>query len=744
MNQENDQHAGAEFELAGGTKLRVTPLTGGMIRFSAVRTRSSGEPLLNRYHFLKEDWPALNWKQELRDNQAVLKIGNMTLNIDLQSGAIQVSGSQTLTIRPDFREPGFSMTIGLDAKERLFGLGDENREGIMKRGRKATIWAQNVKSYIPVPFLLSSRGWALLINTTFRHEFDLGKTESDKLVISAAEGPFDFYLFFAGSMPGLIDLYTQLSGRPVMLPKYAFGYMFICNEENNARAMLDDARNFRLSGIPCDSIGLEPDWMEKHYDFSVDKKWHPTKFYIPYWIRDMRPHHPITFFGALHRLGFRLSLWLCCDYDLLWEEEKRAAATRKTEWDEDSAIADTHFESAIRLDRQTVAGQSWFEHLKQFVHQGVSAFKLDGANFIMEHPDRLWADQYKDSEVHNLLPLVYGRQMSRGYADYTGERAMINIPMGYAGIQHYCATWAGDTGGGAKPLVSMLNLGFCGISSTSCDIEVTNIQSIHFGFLQAWPQQNNGNYWQQPWFMGQELEEAVRFYSRLRSRLFPYLYSFAHVAAKTGLPLMRALALVWPDTDAYDDVINQYMLGDALLVSAFSDQIVLPEGEWFDFWTEEKLSGSRSMPYHPPVGRGGGLFVRAGSVIPMQDWAPSLEQSHPDCLDLHVYPGGSCRMDLFEDDGKTYRYQNGEIAVTPIELDLTDDAKHKLTLGRRTGSYEGMEPATGFKVIIHTAAQPFVEGPSGSVPVSADGENRWSFAVPAGLHAECDLIYIWS
>ena len=91
--------------------------------------------------------------------------------------------------------------------------------------------------------------------------------------------------------------------------------------------------------------------------------------------------------------------------------------------------------------------------------------------------------------------------MARGFEGHTQRRAMIYSAGGYAGVQQFVATWAGDTGGGAKPLASMLNLAFSGHSNHSCDMDVTDVQGLHFGFLQTWAQQNNWDYWYQPWYL---------------------------------------------------------------------------------------------------------------------------------------------------------------------------------------------------------------------------------------------------
>ena len=111
--------------------------------------------------------------------------------------------------------------------------------------------------------------------------------------------------------------------------------------------------------------------------------------------------------------------------------------------------------------------------MKKFVDDGASAFKLDGANQICFHPDRKWKNGMEDYEMHNLYPLLYNKQMSLGFREYTGRRSMIYSAGGYAGIQRYSATWAGDTGGGPGTLVSLLNHGLSGHSNVCTDMEVS-------------------------------------------------------------------------------------------------------------------------------------------------------------------------------------------------------------------------------------------------------------------------------
>jgi alpha-glucosidase (family GH31 glycosyl hydrolase) len=125
--------------------------------------------------------------------------------------------------------------------------------------------------------------------------------------------------------------------------------------------------------------------------------------------------------------------------------------------------------------------------------------------------------------------------MARGFEEHVKRRAMGYSAGGYTGGQRYGATWAGDTGGGAKPLASMLNLGFSGHSNHSCDMDIMSLEGIHFGFLQTWAQQNNWDYWYQPWLNREELIPAFRAYGELRYRLLPYLHSSAAEASRTAI-----------------------------------------------------------------------------------------------------------------------------------------------------------------------------------------------------------------
>lgn len=725
--------------LKNGTLLHVEAVSERTFRVR-IYDRYDRESGMNRYGFiLNRPAPEVTVREEddtliVATAQAVLRVSKITGEMSLTDAA----GKKLLSSlnAPVSGHDGWQAGFTLSAEERIYGLGDVTRERIEKSGFATEMWVKNVKSYIPIPFMTSTAGWGLYLNTTWRHFIDVGHAQPGELHMRGQGGGIDLYLFAGADFETLIDEYTSLTGKPAMLPAWAYGLIYVCNQDVNASEMMQECLNFRREDIPCDVCGLEPGWMSQYYDYSTEKKWDPKKFPIPYWA----PKGDATFFGAMQRLGFKLSLWLCCDYDLSFEEERQLSSTRKKDSadtpDADNFEQDIHFENngKLSMDHITKVDEGWFEHLRKFVDQGACCFKLDGANQIMEHPDRKWGNGMDDAEMHNLYPLLYNKQMSRGFSDYTGRRSMIYSAGGWAGIQRFSATWAGDTGGGPKPLVHMLNHGYSGHVNTSCDMDVFSAGGIHFGFFQPWSQLCNWAYWRQPWFLTEDRKAMYRFYAKLRYRLLPYIYAMAHRAALTGYPLMRAMSMVFSDMERADALIYQYMFGDDLLTAAFADEITLPEGRWWDAWTNSTVEGGCTLPAAYPETVGGVLYIREGAIIPTCEPGSFIGQKPVSHIELNLYPGSSARVyELYEDDGTTLSYQNGECATARIEMSAEKDGTLTVRIHPRQGHFEGMCATRDYAVNIMTrsaAQRVLINGQNAAYSLRHDG---WCTAVESGF-----------
>ena len=740
----------ADVPLASGDVVRIEAVTPNIFR---VRLAADGrfEPsLMERYGIVKTDWPALDLKTraesgattfetaggslsvraadgqlQLRDSagavlcERILPQGTHWSETDLQAfkkrqasladyfagekreqGQVQIIGSvapqhrESSDVMHDFFLPtnSFGATFSLRAGERLYGLGTASSKRVQLRGYGYRLWTQYRGNFGyhgqaeweqtegPIPLLLSTAGWGVFVNTTWVHYYDLGRYESDRAFFWGPGGTLDFYLLIGDSLPKLIERYTEITGQPRLMPEFAYGLTYVSQITENEHEILNDSLLFREKGIPCDIMGIEPQWMKKNYDASHEKEWNPEKFYIPDW---MGPDSKGgTFIGGLDRTGFKLSLWLVCADDLTMEEERQVAL------------------SAGRGHEFPKEPDAWFNHLRKFVRNGVRCFKMDPENLIQEHPGRKYNNGRSDLENHNLTQVLYHKQMCVGYEDFAQQRAMTHYCAAYAGVQHWGATTMGDNGGGPKALVWMLNYGMSGHMNTSCDMEAQGA-GLHFGFLQPWSQLNNWASALQPWFLGKQAEAMFRDYARLRYSLLPYIYSAAHVGHLTSMPILRPMPLVYPEDPKLADCVTEYMLGDSLLVAAFTDRVYLPAGRWVDYWTGAEFAGPSEMAYTPPANRAGGLFIKAGAIIPYWPEMDFVGEKPVTTLKLHVYPEGKSDYTLYEDDGNSLAYLKGAVALTQVHCETSPDAV-TLTIEPRQGTYDQMPSKRDYEIWIHS------------------------------------------
>lgn len=624
--------------------------------------------MLYRYNVLKKD-----------TNGADLGI------CEIYENKVIVHAKREVEIEVIKRVQGFGLTIPMSDDERFFGMGDATRDTVEMRGKKIDIEVKNVTCYGPMPLFLSTDGWALVLNSTYRSQLDFGSNGGNTLKIDTLGGEVDFYLFVGVSLKDLLFKVTEITGRPMMLPKFAYGLTLVHNEQTDARSLLWDIRTIRDRDIPCDTMGLEPTWMEHNYDYTVNKSWNKQRFELPSW-KSANQSDTFSFFYPMRKMGMQLSLWLCENYDLFYEEDKNVVADKENEFTEDAVILDDHFKADVRTDKITVKDQPWFEHLKKFVDNGAAAFKLDGATQVLYHTDRLWGEKYTDSEVHNVYPVILAKQMTEGFRAYADRRLLLYSSGAFLGTQKYAATWAGDTGGGQRTLTSLLNYAMCGHSNTSCDIEVSP-EGLHYGFLLPWSQYFCWANWLYPWFMDGETENMIRYYSKLRSSLVPYIYTMAHKAYAEALPILRPLPLMYEDEKKFDSVKNAYMLGDSLYVGVFDMNLTLPKGRWIDYFNGEIYEGD--IVYDIPEGRGGALLVKEGSIIVTMKPQKYVLEKQPDYI-IGVYPSltENATFTLFEDDGFTYDYEKGLGCFTKIDA-INRDGGFDLIINPRVGSFPG-------------------------------------------------------
>ena len=714
-----------DIPLDGAARLRVSLLTDRIARIHLSPDGGFPDTGLNRYGFILDlAEPDLGFMHKDEGTTAAVETGALSITFDRVSRELTVS---TVTGETLLRQTGFAFgDKGASARfaaapdEDWVGFGDQTRERMYHRGHVADCHVCNVTSYIPVPFFMSTRGVGVLVNTTRRIAFDMAKSEPDAFSWSDGRGEVDYYVMVGADYRELLDLYTDLTGRPKLPPLWAFGLWYICRMQANDFEAVSDALNFRREQIPCDVLGLEPGWMGKNYDESTEKAWSPERFPIPSYC----VNGPHNFFNAIQRMGFQMELWLCNDYDLSYEAERRARA-RIEKADEggaafhEDAEQDEHFVAPRRFDTITKPDEPWFEHLKKFVDQGVAFFKQDGAYQVLEHPDRVWGNGMLDDEMHDLYPLLYSRQMHEGFAEYTGRRPVVFTPAGWVGFQAWCGTWTGDTGGRLDTLGAMLNTSMVGHSWSTNDMEVAQPEGIHFGYLQPWSQINSWNYFRMPWVQGTALSEMHRFYSRLRARLIPYLYAWARHATRTGYPMLVPLPIEYPEDVECREVLHEYLLGRDLLVVVYKTRAYFPAGRWRDVWTGEVVEGGAWREIAWPEGRGGGLFLREGAIVPFGPLMQYRGEKPLDEIEVHCFPGAEeSALEFYEDDGVTFEHESGAFAVTPLRCEDDGEAVH-VNVGVTKGTFEGQATDRTWSFVIAAPDAPGAVTANGA-PLSPD------------------------
>lgn len=599
------------------------------------------------------------------------------------------------------------LSISMEDGERFYGGGSTSRDHIQHRGEFLRMWTTYQQTEIPMPFMMSSRGWGVYNNSTRKSFFDIGSQQKTKFNIINTFDEADFYLMMGKDMPAVLNEYTLVTGRTYVLPKWAYGLCFGPNMREEQFDILNDAVRFRQFDVPCDVFWLEPQWMEKRYDFSTKKKWNYDRFSPePYWLQDQYPKtmHNRLFIGKLRSMGFHLGLWLCEEYDLSIQEE--------------DIIAE-------RTGGKLSGQEHWMDHLTVFMDQGVEGFKLDPARTIDNHTNWEYYNGRTDKEMHNLNQVLLPKQMRELGRKYNGKRTWHHYCGGWSGTQHWTASTSGDNGGGKTALYDQLNLGMSGFLNTSCDVmsvpRELEMQGLHFGLFLPWVQINSWFSMMHPFYYAKEEQDIYRFYVKLRYSLAPYIYSMALEAAQNGMPIVRSMPLCFPDDRNCDDMTYQYMFGDNFCVGIFTNEIYLPKGTWTDAWSGEKIvSKGETFTREYPSDRAGLLFIREGAIIPTQPDVEYLGTRPFDRVILKVYPHGESAYTMLDDDGESYEYENGGVASTLFESHERDGGV-EVVVNPVQGSFKGMPSEREYSFRIQRDSRP------ASVSLNGAAVQDWTY-----------------
>jgi alpha-D-xyloside xylohydrolase len=569
----------------------------------------------------------------------------------------------------------------LSPDEHIYGLGEKFTR-LDKVGQQITSWtldalgAASERAYKNVPFLLCSAGYGLFVHTGRRCTFNLG-TESCETYTIQVDGPtLDLFIIVGHTPAEIIETYARLTGFATVPPKWSFGVWLsgsgVYRDEAGIRKLVEGVNQY---DIPTDVIHIDPWWMRwrKYADYQWDLQSFPN---------------PDRLISDLHERGLRLSLWqhpyVSIESHLFEEGKQKGYYVLKPDGDvyiidyglslstlpgavtEVADEASSWNASVVIVDLTNPEAVEWYKSLMRLVlSQGVDVFKTDFGEDIPE--DACFANGMTGAEMHNLYPLYYNRVVFEVTEQITGE-GIVWSRSGWAGNQRYPTCWSGDPacewGSLAFTLRGGLSLGLSGVPFWGHDIggyrghptEKLYIRWAQFGMFCSHTR-CHGESQREPWFFGDRALDIFRCYALLRYQLFPYIYSCAHEAANTGMPVLRAMMLEYPeDPNCYDKDL-QYMFGPWFLVAPIfneNDQrnVYLPPGDWVDYWNGKIIKGPANVAIHAQLDQLP-LFVRSGAVIPMMEPANRIPHKKIDPLIVDIYPSEAFSYKFLEDDGIT-------------------------------------------------------------------------------------------
>lgn len=529
----------------------------------------------------------------------------------------------------------------LYSDEAFWGFGEKFTD-FNKRGQVLQCWQKDAlstnteDSYKSHPFFMSSRGYAVLLNTFSRCTFDMGRSSQVSYQMRAEDDSLD-YIFFAepsGDYKKLLQQYIALTGPIPMIPKWAFGFwMSRCSYQN--RGQIEEVVNrAQKEDLPLDVIHIDG-WQRK--DALGTWEWDTERFPDPEgmirWLQERKIY---------------LSIWnypyVTEDSSMFHELEARGyfVKNKKGETALFYAMADAPCRAAC-YDFTNPEFLDWYQdRIEVILKMGVSVIKTDFSEAVPE--DVRFYDGSSGIEGHNKLTYLYAKTVydaMKKHGMQEGREPLLWGRSGYAGSHRIPAAWAGDSSSAlnnhSAVLRGGLSIALSGVSFWGFDLggfyntdasgdecpptEEEYIRSVELGMLMPLARAH-GKTPREPWNISARAMDIVRRYDIARHRMAPYLYSAACESSIEGIPMLRPLLLEFPGDPTARMQELSYMLGGSLLVAPPFDrkeyEVYLPEGRWLNLSDGTVLDGKQYIHVSPALEELP-VFQRADSILPLLD-----------------------------------------------------------------------------------------------------------------------------
>jgi alpha-glucosidase len=686
---------------------------------SIIRVRMASQPFTDDFSYAVIATPQTSTLQPVQTNDDI-RFSTDSLKVRIQKKPFSIS-FYTLSDQPiNEDEPGLGTSwIGaevttykhLQEGERFIGLG-EKTGNLDRKGNAYTNWNSDVYGYnvaadplySTIPFYIGAHHglqYGIFFDNSYQSDFNFGASNNRFASFGAHGGEMNYYFLYNSSVAGIIRSYTQLTGRMTMPPLWSLGY------QQNRYSYYPDTEVYRIAQtlrekkIPADGITLDIHYMDNYKLFTWNKERFPD---------------PKGMIEKLDKMGLKTTLIV--DPGIKVEKDYPAYESGLKEniflkyADGQPYTAQVWPGWCHFPDFTSEKGRTWWkQQVTSYTNVGVAGIWND-MNEIATWGQKMPSNVLFNYDGHPTTHLkghnVFGFNMARSSYEAARQalqkRPFILSRAGYAGLQRYTALWTGDNRAEDDHMLAgvrlLASLGLSGVPFTGMDIggfTGNPTPALYTRWMQLGafiPYFRNHTAFNtksaEPWSFGEDVLDISRNYINLRYRLLPYLYSTFHEATQDGLPVLRSLAIDYTsDDNIYNSIFqDQYLFGHAFLVMPQESlqqytKVYFPAGDWYNLYTDTKEKGGTEKLIELSAATLP-VYVKGGSIVPMQSLVQNTTEKPSDTLVLHIFNGtGNNAFDYYEDDGETYKYEQGMYYKRNIRFDLTAKS---ITLDKATGS----------------------------------------------------------
>ena len=667
---------------------------------------------------------ALSSKYEDLDSHILLTTKNLNISIYKEPFGIEITDKEGNVLHSDLKEKSYVKdALGrlyhyscMDDEDYFYGFG-EKAGYLNKKSRRMRM--HNVDTigydsectdplYKHIPFYIkfnnrNNIASGIFYNNSYDSTFDMGCERSgywNKYSYFCADGgELDTFFIYGPKIKDVVRNYTDLTGKTAMSTKYSLGYMgstmyYTELDKNSDKAILQFLDKCKKEEIPCDGF-----FMSSGYTTGED-----GKRYVFNWNYD-RFENPAEFVSKVKEKGACLAPNVKPGMLIshpLYKEFDEAGAYIKDEKEEKSQIDRYWGGSASFVDFTNPKGRElWKNHLKEsLVSLGITSIWNDNNEFEINDSEAVCCFEGMKKEISALRPIMpnlMAFMAKETIAEvYPNTRPYVINRAGFAGIQRYAQTWAGDNNTSWKSLKFnipvILGLGLSGVANQGCDIGGFFGPAPEPELFVRWVQNgifqprfsihscNNDNTVTEPW-MYPSYTKYIKDAIQLRYKLVPYLYSLLFEAATEGSPIMRPLIYEFPGDKKLLEESFDFMVGSSILVANVLEKgsktrkIYLPRGvSWFEWNTKQVYEGGQTIEFEVTL-YSIPMFFRSGAIIPISEALMNIHNDSIETLKLLIEPSQESNFELYEDDGVTNDYKKGDYLKTIISINKESGVK---------------------------------------------------------------------